>query len=336
MYERNNRIIIGSNGGVCVIVCSLSAGLSKLIEAAESVAILAEELKHKEKELAVASKEAEVVLAEVTTKAQAAEKVKNQVQKVKDKAQAIVDSIEADKAIAEGKLEAARPALEEAEAALNTIKPADIATVRKLGKPPHLIMRIMDMVLILFQRRMNPVEQDPEKLCPKPSWTEALRLLSGTNFLNALLTFPKDTINDETVELMEPVLQMEDFHLEAAKKSCGNVAGLLSWTKAMYTFFFINKEVLPLKANLAVQEARLAAAMSDLNTAQAQLDEKQRELDLVQAKYDAAMRHKQTLIDDANKCRRKMQAASELINGLAGERERWTEQSKEYKAQIGR
>ena len=42
------------------------------------------------------------------------------------------------------------------------------------------------------------------------------------------------------------------------------------------------------------------------------------------------------LIDDADKCRRKMDAASALINGLAGERERWTEQSKEYKAQIGR
>ena len=76
--------------------------------------------------------------------------------------------------------------------------------------------------------------------------------------------------------------------------------------------------------------------MADLNTAQAQLDEKQRELDVVQAKYDEAMRHKQTLIDDANKCRRKMEAASALINGLGGERERWTEQSKEYKAQIGR
>ena len=37
-------------------------------------------------------------------------------------------STQADKIVAEAKLEAARPALEEAEAALQTIKPAHIAT----------------------------------------------------------------------------------------------------------------------------------------------------------------------------------------------------------------
>ena len=115
----------------------------------------------------------------MTVKAQAAQKVKNQVQKVKDKAQAIVDSIEADKQVAETKLEAARPALEEAENALNTIKPSDIATVRKLAKPPHLIMRIMDAVLLLFQRKMEPVQKDPEKECVKPSWSDSLRVSGG-------------------------------------------------------------------------------------------------------------------------------------------------------------
>lgn len=137
---------------------------------------MSEELAVKEKELAIASEKAEKVLKEVTVKAQAAEKVKEQVQKVKDKAQAIVDAIERDKAIAHEKLEKARPALEEAEEALNTIKPSDIATVRKLGKPPHLIMRIMDCVIILFQKRLNPIEMDPERPCSKPSWNEALRV----------------------------------------------------------------------------------------------------------------------------------------------------------------
>lgn len=155
----------------------MNTGLEKLIEAGQQVALLKEELAVKEKELAIASEKADKVLKEVTVKAQAAEKVKEQVQKVKDKAQGIVDAIESDKVIAYEKLEKARPALEEAEAALNTIKPADIATVRKLGKPPHLIMRIMDSVLLLFQKRVNTVEMDPERPCIKPSWGEALKVL---------------------------------------------------------------------------------------------------------------------------------------------------------------
>ncbi|XP_048464583.1 dynein axonemal heavy chain 5 [Rhincodon typus] len=142
---------------------------------------------------------------------------------------------------------------------LPTIKPADIATVRTLGRPPHLIMRIMDCVLLLFQRKQ----------------------------------FPKDTINEEVVDLLQPYFEMTDYNIETAKRVCGNVAGICSWTKAMASFFSINKEVLPLKANLAIQENRLAIAMLDLQKAQAELDAKQAELDIVQAAYDKAMTEKQ-------------------------------------------
>ncbi|XP_030407468.1 dynein heavy chain 5, axonemal-like isoform X1 [Gopherus evgoodei] len=312
----------------------MKTGLAKLMEAEVSVNQLSKELAVKERDLAVASKRADGVLLDVTMKAQAAEKVKMQVQKVKDKAHAIVDEIAIDKAAAEEKLEAARPALEEAEAALQTIKPVDIATVRKLGKPPHLIMRIMDCVLLLFQRKIDSVTADPERTCVKPSWTEALKLMNNSGFLSMLLTFQKDSITGEIVELLQPYIDMEDYNLETAKKVCGNVAGLCSWTQAMAYFYSINKEVLPLKANLALQEARLAVAQTELNNAQNQLDEKQRELDQVQAMYNAAMQEKQTLLDDAEACRRKMNNATALIEGLGGEKIRWTESSKNFQNQI--
>lgn len=137
--------------------------------------------------------------------------------------------------------------------------------------------------------------QDPERPCVKPSWGEALKLMAGSAFLNNLLQYPKDSINDEMVELMQPYFDAEDYTFETAKKVCGDVAGLCSWTKAMGSFFSVNKEVLPLKANLAIQEGRLQGANKDLAKAQSQLDEKQRELDLVQAEYEAAMREKQAL-----------------------------------------
>jgi dynein heavy chain len=43
-----------------------------------------------------------------------------------------------------------------------------------------------------------------------------------------------------------------------------------------------------------------------------------------------------TLLDDAESCKTKMVAASALINGLGGEKVRWTQQSKEFEEQIGR
>jgi dynein heavy chain len=137
----------------------MNMGLEKLIEAGKSVAVLQEELVVKEVDLAVASKEADVVLVEVTASTVSAEKVKDSVLKVKVKAEAIANAIKADKAIAEGQLEAARPALEEAEQALNSIQPQHISTIRKLAKPPHLIMRIMDGVLLLLKRKIDPVTQ---------------------------------------------------------------------------------------------------------------------------------------------------------------------------------
>ena len=85
-----------------------------------------------------------------------------------------------------------------------------------------------------------------------------------------------------------------------------------------------------------LQEARLNAAMADLNKAQAQLNEKERELNAALAEYNAAMSEKQRIMDDADVCRRKMNTASVLIEGLADEKTRWTEQSSQFKSQITR
>ena len=69
----------------------------------------------------------------------------------------------------------ARPALEEAETALKIIKSAVIAIVSTLAKPPHLIMRIMYCVLLLFQTKLDNMAMDPEGAGPKPSWGESLK-----------------------------------------------------------------------------------------------------------------------------------------------------------------
>lgn len=211
----------------------MNMGLNKLVEASKSVLVLQEELVVKEKDLAIASKVADAVLANVTAGTIAAEKVKDSVLKVKTKSEDIANIIKADKAYAEGQLEAAKPALEEAKNALNSIQPSHISTVRKLAKPPHLIMRIMDGVLLLMKKKVDLITQDPDRPCMKPSWSDAMKLMSASDFLPSLLNFGKDEMNQETVEFLEPMLEMPDFNLEGAKKVSGDVAGLASWVGAM-------------------------------------------------------------------------------------------------------
>ncbi|EUB62286.1 Dynein heavy chain 5, axonemal [Echinococcus granulosus] len=317
------------------LINRLSSGLQKLDEAQESIAKLSVELVEKKKELQIANAEAEVVLSDVMQQTQAAEQVKNKVLVVKNKCETIVSSIAAEKLVAEGKLEAAKPALEEAEAALNTIKPGDIATVRKLAKPPHLIMRIMDCVLLLFQRPLLPFQEDPDRRgCMKPSWNDSLKLMANTNFLQNLLNFPRDYITEETVDLMEPYFMAEDYNLETAKKVCGNVAGLCAWTTAMEKFYWINKEVIPLKDNLAKQEIKLNAAKIDLAKAEAVLEEKERQLSIVRALFEKAMLRKKELAEDAEACQKRIATATTLIDGLSGEKVRWTEETRTLGDQV--
>ncbi|CAF0723345.1 unnamed protein product [Didymodactylos carnosus] len=313
----------------------MNEGLTKLAEAEKAVHSMKEELTVKEKELDVANKKADEVLKEVAVTKNEAEIVKKKVQRVKDVAQALVDEINRDKLQANAELENARPALLEAEEALKTITPGDIAVVRRLGKPPNLIRRIMDCVLILFVRPLtNPIRFDKETESLEPSWESSLRFMSDTSFLAQLQTFPRDRINDEQIELLQTYFRAPDYTKDGANIAAGSIAGLLTWTRAMADFFYVNKRVMPLKANLAIQEARLVKANNQLQMAQGELDKREAEVAAAQAEYDSAMAIKQRLQDDLDRTLRRMNAATELILGLEDEQKRWTDQSKQFKAQI--
>ncbi|XP_029343675.1 dynein heavy chain 5, axonemal-like [Acyrthosiphon pisum] len=309
-------------------------GLEKLADASIQVEVLKEELIEKEKEIIIATEASTEVTTKVNVVVKAAEISKAEVAVVKDRAELLLKSISKEKKIAEVKLAKAKPALDAAEAALLTLTATDIATVRKLGKPPYLITLIMDCVLIFFQRKLPKVIKDTTKLFLEPNWKESLKLMSDTRFLFNLQNFPKNQINGETIDLLQPYFNYQDYTFEKAKLACGNVAGLLSWTLAMSDFYNVNKEVLPLIANLAKQEGKHIQAKEQLKAAETIAFEKNKELLEAKRKLNIALSSQQVIQTEANRCKNKMMSATALIEGLEGERKRWKQQLAGFNLEI--
>jgi len=259
------------------------------------------------------------------------------VQAVKDTLSVEAAAIAADKEAVESDLLAAKPALDEAEAALGAITAKDIGMLKSLKKPPELIKRLFECVLILFMEPLIlPAVEMVKRLQLEVSWAQSTIVMSRASFLEDLFKFDKDAINDETVELLYPFTSAEDFTYADAKKASGNVAGLCTWVNSMVLYVYIAKEVKPKMAALKAALSKLDTANKKLAAAQGELDECNADLARMQASFDDAMAKKQAIEADALATQRRMDSANKLIGALGGEYTRWKADSEAFADEIRR
>lgn len=311
------------------LASSLATGLQKMNSAKEDVSNMRVELVAKNQNLELASIEAEKLLKEISDSTMAAEKERSKVAFIVEGVRKKAEEIAAVKAEAEADLQAAQPVLEAALTALNSISPKDIVALKALKSPPDVIKRIFDCVLLLRHYPVNkPTWQDVKGASVLvASYDEAVKMMSDMNFLQALLTFPKESINDETVELLKPYFAAPDFNYESAKKASGSVAGLCNWAESMCKYHQVAKAVEPKIIKLRAAEGELRLAEAEKQGAERELAAVQARLSEMQAKLDAAIAHKGALAADAAATQTKMDNAIALMAALAGEEARWHEQN---------
>lgn len=118
----------------------------------------------------------------------------------------------------------------------------------------------------------------------KDSWDNYGKLLPTPDFLKQLLDFTqyeKDLINDETVELLEPYLELKFANgdrviaPEIAKKASAALEGLTKWCEAMSDYQKASKIVKP-------KMIQLEKAQNDLQAADRELEFNQNQLEIVE------------------------------------------------------
>ncbi|CAN0415902.1 unnamed protein product, partial [Ectocarpus sp. 12 AP-2014] len=152
--------------------------------------------------------------------------------------------------------------------------------------------------------------------------------MSNPAFLNNVIDFGKfgkDKINEETIEFLVPYLEIEGFNPQVAKNASAAAEGLCTWVRAMKFYHEASKIVKPKLEALAIAEGQMDAANKALNAAEMRLQACTGRLQELQTMFDNQMAEKKRIEDGAMALQRKMNQASTLIGGLAGERTRWTE-----------
>jgi dynein heavy chain len=185
--------------------------------------------------------------------------------------------------------------------------------------------RVVPFKLLVSKQELNFIET---------SFVPHAQVVMGdSNFLKNVQQFGKvgkDQINEETIEFLSPYMELENFLPAVAKNASSAAEGLCAWVRAMKFYHEASKIVKPkleaLSIALGMQEAAnkaLAAAMDRLQGCKDKLAE-------LQQTFENQMAEKRAMEDRAGRLTAKMKQASDLINGLSSENERWAEDAKNF------
>lgn len=318
-------------------------GLEKLVQGAQDVEAMKIVLAKEQVKLEEATVNTNKMLKSLEISSNEAKTEGEQVAGIKTRCEEDASRIGKEKASCTNDLAKAQPFVDQANAAINSIKPAHIGEIKKLANPSDIIKLVFDCVLILFNAPLAKVQPCTITVAKtdipwfEPSFKpQALQMMSNPNFLNQLVEFGstgKDLMNDETIEFLSVYIDIEQFNPAVAKNASIAAEGLCTYVRAMKFYHEASKVVKPKMEALAIAETQMEAANKALHAAETRLAACNEKLSELQTMFDAQMSKKKAIEEGAIALQKKMNQASALINGLAGEKARWTEDAATFSDQ---
>ncbi|XP_061847983.1 dynein axonemal heavy chain 3 [Colius striatus] len=302
-------------------------GLQKLDFASSQVAEMQKELTALQPELIQTSAETEKMMIQIekeTTEVDAKKELVSADEKEANEAAAVAKAIKDE---CEGDLAEAMPALEAALAALDTLNPSDISLVKAMQNPPGPVKLVMESICVM---RGTKPERKPD---PSGSgkmiedyWGPSRKILGDLKFLESLKTYDKDNIPPAVMKrIREKFIDHPDFQPSVIKNVSSACEGLCKWVRAMEVYDRVAKVVAPKRERLREAEGLLSVQMQKLETKQAELKEVVDRLQALNDEFESMNDRKRELENNIELCSQKLVRAEQLISGLGGEKDRWTE-----------
>ncbi|KAG4103981.1 dynein heavy chain and region D6 of dynein motor-domain-containing protein [Neocallimastix lanati (nom. inval.)] len=291
----------------------LKNGLSKLDDTRVLVEKISIDLEKAKVQMVQYQKECEEYLVTIVQQRREADEQAKQVSARSEKLAIEEEDVRAVAVAAQNDLDLAMPKLIEAMKALEALNKKDLQEVRSYGKPPVLVEKVMEAVMVL-------------KKC-EPTWDEAKRQLGNPNFIKQLVNFDKDNISDK-------YCSDENFNPEIVGRVSSAAKSLCMWVMAMESYGHIYRVVAPKKEKLRLAQETLEKKQKSVREANEKLQEIKNQLNELQSQYDEKIIQKENLRVQSEETEVKLSRAEQLVTGLSGEKDRWETSIKNYEESL--
>ncbi|KAG8436117.1 hypothetical protein GDO86_007286 [Hymenochirus boettgeri] len=302
----------------------MKSGLDKLLNTAEDVAKMQEELEVMRPLLEEAAQDTVTTMQKIEEDTVVAEATRRSVQVEEAKATEKANTAQAIADDAQKDLDEALPALDAALASLKSLNRNDVTEVRAMQRPPLGVKLVVEAVCILKGIKPKKVTGDKPGSKIDDYWEPGKGLLQDPGkFLEGLFKFDKENIPDAVIKAIQPYIDNEEFQPAAIARVSKACTSVCQWVRAMHKYHFVARGVEPKRQALREAQEDLNVTQKILDEAKARLNDVEEGIATLQAKYRDCVSKKEELENKCEQCEQKLVRADKLITGLSDERQRW-------------
>jgi dynein heavy chain len=238
-----------------------TGGIERIEEASQKITGMKANLGREEKELKKKTDRCQAILANLSLEQSKSEEIEKEVALTTSECERKTKTILEATRSAEKDYEEAQPALQRAKEAVEGIRKQDIDEVKNFTHIPMMLEYIMDTVGILFQARLSPVAPTRVRITTSLEVTfinssiEFTKpILNDSKFIDKLRNFDRDTLNEETIELLEPYVRQPWFMDGTVDRVSNAAKGILKWVQAIMEYYEKKQIVIPKEKKLIIEK----------------------------------------------------------------------------------
>lgn len=297
----------------------LENGLAKLNSTANQVQDLKDKLASQEVELKLKNEAADKLIEKVARETEKVNKENEAAEVERKKVEVIAKEVNEKKTVCERDLAKAEPALKAAQAALDTLNKNNLTELKAFNNPPEICVTVCGAVMVMLA--------DPSKGMKIPkdrSWKAAKVMMGSVNsFLDSLINFDKEHIDDTRLAAVAPYLKLDAFKPEDVASKSSAAAGLCAWVINIVGFYEVYCFVEPKRIALEEANLNLHNAEETLVVVNEKVASLKAQLDGLKAEFQQATDEKLRCQAEAEETQKTLDLANRLVGGLSSEKIRW-------------